>query len=167
MKKNFKGFTLIEALVAITILITGILSALTLVTRVLYNTSIIQDRIVASFLAQEGIELIRQKRDSNFIKKLQGDVREWTSGLEEGTYIIDVVNMDLNKVEPGNSSNLKFDNYRGYNYETGDPTTFNREITIKKINENQIRVTILMHWTSKRINYELEVEDRLFNWLGF
>ena len=145
MKNNFKGFTLVEALVAITILITGILSALTLVTRALYSTSIIQDRIIASFLAQEGIEFIRQKRDTNFIEKFQGDDRDWFYGLEEGTYVIDATNMALKKVEPGKSSNFKYNSENGYNYETGEPTNFNREITVEKINDDQIRVTILMH----------------------
>jgi len=167
LKGNSRGFTLVEALVAIAIMIVGILSALVLVTRVLYSTTIIQDRLTASFLAQEGMELVRQIRDTNFIKKLNREDVDWSNGLEAGNYIIDARDLQLTKVESDNIPNLLYDNGSGYyNYLSGDPTFFKREIIIEQINANQIRVKVLMNWKSKGINFDLEVENHLFNWLG-
>ncbi len=65
-----QGFTLIESLLAIGVLIVGILSAFILVIRSLSNIPLIQSRLIAANLAQEGVELIRQKRDTNNINRI-------------------------------------------------------------------------------------------------
>jgi len=70
LKNQKQGFTLIESLLAIGVLIVGVLSAFILVVRSLSNIPLIQSRLIAANLAQEGIELIRQKRDTNYIQKL-------------------------------------------------------------------------------------------------
>ncbi len=64
-KNEKEGFTLIESILAIGVLVVGILGAFILVVRSLSNIPLIQSRLIAANLAQEGIELIRQKRDSN------------------------------------------------------------------------------------------------------
>ncbi|MFA7253415.1 MAG: hypothetical protein WC107_02585 [Patescibacteria group bacterium] len=64
-KKN--GFGIIEVLVAATIIIV-ILAALTSVGKAaLTNNSSLQERSNAIYLAQEGLEIVRQIRDSNWI----------------------------------------------------------------------------------------------------
>ena len=88
-KKRQKAFTLVEVLIAITILTIGILSGFILVTRALYNVAVIKDRLTASFLAQEGIELTRQIRDSNFLRMLGEESADWKDGLGDGTYVIE------------------------------------------------------------------------------
>ena len=73
---NSKGFTLIELIIAIFILsvaIIGVFSAFSLVAEL---TSAASSRLKASFLAQEGLEIIRNMRDSNW---LQGN--GWTDGI--------------------------------------------------------------------------------------
>ena len=163
-RKEKKAFTLVEALVAISIMLIGILSTLILVTRVLYSTSIIQNRLTASFLAQEGMELIRQKRDSNFVKGLKGDSVGWLDGLDSGEYRIDAKDMILQ--QEGTDEFLFYDKEGFYNYTVGESTPFKRKITIEQINENQIWVKVLMEWKTKGMFFDLEVEDYLFNWLG-
>jgi len=64
-KNEKEGFTSIESILAIGVLVVGILGAFILVVRSLSNIPLIQSRLIAANLAQEGIELIRQKRDSN------------------------------------------------------------------------------------------------------
>ena len=162
-RKEKKAFTLVEALVAISIMLIGILSTLILVTRVLYSTSIIQNRLTDSFLAQEGMELIRQKRDSNFVKGL-GDSAGWLDGLGSGEYRIDAKDMILQ--QEGIDEPLRYDKGGFYNYTVGELTPFKRKITIEQIDENQIWVKVLMEWKTKGMFFDLEVEDYLFNWLG-
>ena len=43
------------------------------------------------------MELIRQKRDSNFVKGLKGDSVGWLDGLDSGEYRIDAKDMIYNK----------------------------------------------------------------------
>ncbi len=170
--KSKEAFSLIEALVAISILMIGILSAFILVIRTLANTPHIQSRLIAANLAQEGMELVRQIRDTNFI-----DSGEFRNGLVSGTYQIDSVTRRLDLFEKDNF--LKFDNIdKIYSYQSGDknPFYFQRKIVISDIPEktNSFRVNVIMTWCVKRTEsqclekptYELNVEDHLYNYLN-
>lgn len=65
--KSKAGFGLLEVLLAGVIIIT-ILSALIVVARnSIDNSLLLQQRSQATFLAQEGIEMVRQIRDTNYI----------------------------------------------------------------------------------------------------
>jgi Tfp pilus assembly protein PilV len=72
-----KGFTVIEALVAITILLLGVLGPLSVATRGITDGMIAKNQIVALGLAQEGVELIRAKIDSNL-----NNSNLWLTGLD-------------------------------------------------------------------------------------
>ncbi|MBU4338645.1 prepilin-type N-terminal cleavage/methylation domain-containing protein, partial [Patescibacteria group bacterium] len=71
-KKNLElkfsdGFTLIEVMAAVAVLSIGLIGGLTVITK---NLSIIsggEDRIIAANLAAEGIELVRNVRDTNWL----------------------------------------------------------------------------------------------------
>lgn len=178
---NFKrkkgGFTLVEALIATTILIVGILSAFILVTRALYNAAVIQDRLTASFLAQEGVELVRQIRDTNFIQILNGQNNDWLDGLDIGSYIVEADleggSVNLMPLDENEAPDLFRDRVFGnYDYDNSEyPTSFNRKIIISSVEkdgeiiEDQIRVEVIMKWQTRHLNFDLTVEDRLFNWL--
>jgi len=172
-KKKQKAFTLVEVLIAISILTIGILSGFILITKVLYNTAVIQDRLTASFLTQEGIELVRQVRDSNFLQIMNGESVEWKDGLADGSYTIESKAgseqpITLTSVDTGEGSNFRYnDDTKIYNYTIGEPTTFNREIKITTINDDEIRVESIMKWKTRTIDFNLTVEDHLFNWLKF
>lgn len=79
--KNFKtsnqesGFTLVESLVAISILLIGVLGPLVLATRGISDGISTKNKITASYLAQEGQELAIAKREINLKDKL------WSDGL--------------------------------------------------------------------------------------
>ena len=171
IKKRQKAFTLIEVLIAITILIIGILSGFILVTRALYNVAVIKDRLTASFLAQEGIELTRQIRDSNFLRMLGEESAGWRDGLEDGAYIIEsrVDSEESIKLvsiaEDENRFFLYNDTLKIYNYSDGEPTNFNRKIKITTISDDEIRIESIMQWKTKRIDFNLIVEDHLYNWM--
>jgi len=166
MLKN-KGFTLVEALIAMSILIIGIISSFILVTRALYNTSIIQDRLTASFLAQEGLELVREIRDSNYINRINNGTGNWNDGLQRGTYRISFENR-LEKITNSSEATLYFHDDTGlfdYNSTGGVLTSFNRQIEIKQISDHELRITVTVSWQTKGIGYELQAEDHLFDWL--
>jgi len=173
LKKKQKAFTLVEVLIAVSILTIGILSGFILITKVLYNTAVIQDRLTASFLTQEGIELVRQVRDSNFLQIMNGESVEWKDGLADGSYTIESKAgseqpITLTSVDTGEGSNFRYnDDTKIYNYTIGEPTTFNREIKITTINDDEIRVESIMKWKTRTIDFNLTVEDHLFNWLKF
>ncbi|KKU81658.1 MAG: hypothetical protein UY07_C0012G0017 [Parcubacteria group bacterium GW2011_GWA1_47_8] len=62
-----RGFTLIEVLVAITILLIAVVGPISLIGGSLAQIRIARQNAVAVNLAQEGIEAVRQLRDSNMV----------------------------------------------------------------------------------------------------
>ena len=68
-----RGFTLLETLVAISILLIAVVGPMSIIGRSLPQSAYARDHAIAVNLAQEGIEAVRQKRDSNMLDK-------WNSG---------------------------------------------------------------------------------------
>ncbi len=63
-----RGFTLLEGIIAITVISVGLTAALSLALSNLASSTGNEKRIVAANLAREGIELVRNQRDSNWLK---------------------------------------------------------------------------------------------------
>ena len=58
------GFTLVETLVAISIFTTSILGLMSVLSGSISNTNYVKQKIIATYLAQEGVEYIRSMRDT-------------------------------------------------------------------------------------------------------
>lgn len=74
-----KGFTLVETMVAISILMLGILGPLSIASSGLRNSLFAKDQVTAYYLAQEGIEYVRYVRDDNYLLERSN----WLSGLND------------------------------------------------------------------------------------
>jgi prepilin-type N-terminal cleavage/methylation domain-containing protein len=61
------GFTLLETLVAISILTLSVVGPLTAANRALVAARTARDQLTASYLAQEGVEYVRAVRDNAFL----------------------------------------------------------------------------------------------------
>jgi hypothetical protein len=66
--KNIKGETLTETIIAMTIFAVGITLSSTLVASSLRNINTSKNRVIAVNLAREGIEAVRNMRDTNWLK---------------------------------------------------------------------------------------------------
>ena len=64
LKQKNKAFTLVETLVSISIFTTSILALLAILSGGIANTGYAKKKIIASYLAQEGIEYMRNMRDT-------------------------------------------------------------------------------------------------------
>lgn len=64
-KNNKKGFSLIETLVAITVLLISVVLPMSLSHDGVVAAKLAQDQIVSFYLAQEGLEVVRNMRDEN------------------------------------------------------------------------------------------------------
>ena len=63
-RKN-KGYILIEAIIAITIAVVGLLGIFSLLSRSLSLNRVVADRFVASYLVAESIEIVKNLVDNN------------------------------------------------------------------------------------------------------
>lgn len=75
-----RGFTLIETLVAISILVLALTGPLTIISQALRSAYYSRDQIVAFYLAQEAVEYIRNVRDENSLKT-GALVDSWLNGI--------------------------------------------------------------------------------------
>lgn len=83
-KRNKKGFSLIEVIIGISI-ITLIITAAAEVTQTSIKMgSITAHELIAHHLAEEGLEVVRNTRDTNWMRN-----EGWKKGLDDGvTYLI-------------------------------------------------------------------------------
>ncbi len=67
-----KGFTLVETLVAVSVLLLVIVGPLTITTRTTKSATFASEQVVAHFLAQEGLELAQKARDELLLEHFSG-----------------------------------------------------------------------------------------------
>jgi len=154
-----KAFTLIEILVAVTVLTIGIMASYAAITKVVSLTYLNSFRFVASRLAQEGMELVSNTRDTNW---LNGD--NWNNGLTSCTSGCEIDYNDLSFSAYQNQY-LQINSDGFYNYGDGDDSRFKRKITITEVSPDELKIKVEVMWSKLGSSQEtLEVEEHLYNW---
>lgn len=167
--KNSAGFTLIETFVAITILLIAIVGPFTLVMKGLAVSKSTKGQIIAMYLAQDGMEYVRNIRDENI---LTGD--DWLDDLGEcvgagvnclvdTSYYRRVIGCD------GECAVLKLNSSsKIYGYDTvvgWADSIFTREINIDEITPNvEVIVTVKMSWPEGPNLRDFTITEHLLNW---
>lgn len=156
-RRSLVGFTMVEALIALSIIVIAFLNILYLVSFSVGHLREARDFMVGSYLAQEGIELVTVYRNENWLNQ-----RAFDSGLSDGTYRADYSGVwDTSATLP-----IKFDDQYGYQYVQGTDTSFVREITITKMSANFLRVDSTVHWDERGQARSVTVEDNLYDWFS-
>ena len=152
-----KGFTLVEALVALVILTIALGPSLILSSDITNVASVIQNDLIAANLAQEGVEVVRALRDSNWFTSLP-----FNTGFAGGIFRVEGYSASM--IVLGANPPLKVNNGL-YNYSAGTDTIFQRTITINNVNLNEIRIVSDVIWTERGSRArDVKVESHLFNW---
>ena len=87
---HLRAFTLIETMVAISLLSLAIVAPMSLATQSLASAYYARDQVTAFYLAQEGIEAVRSIRDGNVLKDSQGAGINLLDGIPTGApFVID------------------------------------------------------------------------------
>lgn len=177
--KNNSGFSLVEALIAISILSLSILASFGAVQNSLQYSGLTKDQITAFYLIQEGMEYFRNIRDENALNDLGGNTRNWLYGLSSGAgdpcSTGSTCQLDLNNSPTlakcaggfGTCSNLYVSPANGaYGYNgSWTPTTYKREIQFEPVplNTDEVRITIRISWTSRGQAKSVQVSELLYN----
>lgn len=179
--KNKSGFTVLESIVAIFILSLAISAAFASVSDGLSDATKSKDEVKAFYLAQEAVEMIKNKRDANQLSRLSGGANTWLTGISENAsdpcYFgkvcrVDVVSMNF--VNCGNAwdtcTNLNQDpNTFLYSYGSFPQSNFKREIKLELIkndifgNPIEIAVTVRIYWTKGTQTNDFEIKTFMFN----
>jgi prepilin-type N-terminal cleavage/methylation domain-containing protein len=160
-QKN-KGFTLIETLVAITILVSAVAAPLTLAFRSLVAAQFTKNQIIASYLAQDAIEYVRNIRDENVLRD-----RAWLSGLGScgNGCRVDSPNDTVNGCS-GPSCLIKKDPSSGlYGHRSQwEDTLFFREVTVTSIDTDEAKISVTINWQQGVIPRTYTLKETIFNW---
>lgn len=154
-----KGYILVEALIASTIVVVGLLGIFSLLSRSLSLNRVVADRFAASYLAAEGIELVKNVIDNNILAG-----RPWNVGLSSGDYEADFHDEAL---QPNQQRALHFDLTTGaYGYREPTATLMRRVITtIVSPDGNRITVGSRVNWMTRGGGkFSINLEEHLFNW---
>lgn len=167
-----KGFTLIEVLAAMFIMMMGVLGIFGLITRTVVFNSSVNSQLVGSYLAQEGLEIVRNMRDANFLKIHKGVGGIWTDGIIACVPPYNppcVVNREADYTETSlNVSQdrfLKINSEGFYNYTAGDDTIFKRNISITQSSGDVLGVSVDVSWQDKGNMRTVRGATELYNWL--
>ncbi len=158
-RKSERGFTLLESLVAVAILTTGISTSAFLVIQSIQTGNKIQKRIVAAHLAQEGVEVIRNIRDSNW---LSGS--NWTANINTAG-IAGCVDYDDSSIDMSCAvgRNLFFNGSR-YVYDS-QPSSFSRtaSTTLLDVGAPDEKLWVEVN-VSCGANCNVKLSEYLYDW---
>ena len=157
---------MVEALIAITIATVGLLGIFTLVSRSLSLNRVVADQLIATYLSEEGIEIVKNIIDSN-----KGNGKLWNDGLKVNAatdYSPQYDDKKLNAAE-FQLGPLLYDADKGYGYKDGTATAFKRKVTLTPIirggTVNEYQVNSLVEWTSRGGGiFSINIEDHFYNW---
>ena len=148
-----KGFTIVELIIAIVILSFAIIGIYSFFHPAILLVSNFYFRSTADYLAQEGLEVVKNIRDNNI---LRGE--SWSQGFSSCVAGCQLdyktgtppIGGSVNPLEPYNDNNFLNINADGfYSYDAGTPTKFKRKVTITKpfpSNQDILKVVVLVKW---------------------
>ena len=179
--KNKKGFSLIETLIAVSILMIAIAGPLSLVQAGLFSSIHQRNQVTATYLAQEALEYVKNVRDTNSYSQYTASPVTWLTGLSaclgsSGCYVdphgtltggnfyikaADLVPMPLNQVLTGT--------VYSYSYAVGTPTTYTRVVKITPVPvgnpaSDEITVSVTVGWNDNLLARSYTVSENIYNY---
>lgn len=162
-----KGFTLIETMVAVTILTIAVAGPMVTAGRAIVAAQISRDQLTASYLAQEGVEYVRAIRDDEYLATYPSN-----TSAAWGNFLTGVINqcrapnictlaLDLTLVQcPNNSCTTTFSLL-------SNGTPYKRTIQVIDASPGgttDIRIISRVLWDFHGKTYSVTVYDHLTSW---
>lgn len=171
ISNNF-GISIIEVVIAVSIIAIGMMGVMSLMLQNIRSQYINKNVLIAAGLAQEGLELVRNVRDLNWLTP----TNSWDQGLaltgQSHNFIIDYSGrnsmLDVASIDaPGTI--LKINSEGLYNHTAGADSIFKRLMTVSEVTDPSsgavyldLRCTI--RWSQGNQNRDYVAETYLYNW---
>lgn len=189
--KNNSGFTLVETLVAVSIFTVSVLALMMVLSNSLSNANYAKRKLVATFLAQEGVEYMRNLRDTYVLYEpspppppnqnrwvnFKGHISDCNSACYFDHTEIDffdqsqpIIDMPIVLCPAQNCSELFYDSLTGeYNYDVaGINSGYIRKIQISdvtgSVNGDEVKVISTVSYSTPSGTKSISLEENLFNW---
>ncbi|MDB5265241.1 MAG: seg [Parcubacteria group bacterium] len=180
-----QGFTLVETMVAITIVMLAIAGPFTVVQSSVNAAYVARDELIATSLAQEGLEFARNVRDVNYLNGqstfgADGWVSRISSCFANATCMVDPNAALASQITICPSSgclplniegNANLNNKYAYNHratsQTNTVSRFTRSLQLTRIagSPNEVKLTVTVSWITARIPHTVTVTENITNWL--
>lgn len=159
--KQQAGFSLLEVIGVLAIVSVGLIGILSLVNQNLQVQYINKNSLIASQLAQEGLEIIKNRRDTNWVQGLP-----WDNNLGVGKYAMDYTGYTASGLADINDARakLKINGSGFYEHQIGTVSNFSRllEITNKTAASSSVICTIQYQEGINKFKYIAEL--KLYDW---
>ncbi len=185
MKKYFikqknikKGFTLVETLIAISIFSVSVIALMSFLSQNISNAGYAKRRMIATYLAQEGIESVRNMRDtyvfysgttSNDWNKFKAQLSPCNLGNECGfnnAIYSDDPNYVFKCSSNPNSCKLFLNNGNYNTNSIGSDSGYSRTIRMDVISADEVRIYSAVSWTQVGgFPHSVTLTENLFNWV--
>lgn len=167
------GFTIIETLVAIAILMISIAGPLTIAQKGLTASVYAKDQIVASFLAQDAMEFIKNEKSN-----ASGSFTTWLNSLDRCFYdsgdqnntqcAVDTFKTKTIYNEPCSEQscllNIQPDGTYGVPSNANTiPSRFDRRFYFDNITSNSAELFVVVSWNSGTIYNSVRLKNQLFD----
>jgi prepilin-type N-terminal cleavage/methylation domain-containing protein len=172
LKQKNRGFTIVESLVAIAILVAAVIGATSAVQSGISSYIFSKDQITAFYLAQEGLEQLRNLRDENHLND-----NGWLHGIAENSsdpcYFGEACTVSPIETSSlihcsgvGSCAYLREDDdtgFFGYNA-SWSTTKFRRQIVLTSVNANEVSAEVTVSWAKGLINRSFVARENILNW---
>lgn len=160
-----RGFTLVETLVAIAILMLALMGPYFSIQQAIVTSYAARDQLIASQLAQEGQEYIHFLRNTNYLSSA-----DWLSGMDacEGPYgcTVDPAQNDVTACTSAGCPALMQSTTGLYTQNGSYPATrFTRTVKIQTVSSTEVEVTVTVNWITEHHPYSVTIADDFYNWL--
>ncbi len=158
IKNNKRGFTLLEILFSLVIISAVIVGVFSLMSRTTAFLPTAANRLIAGYLSQEGIEIVRNLRDSNKLDP----AKQWNYGLTDCTAGCEADYLSQT-LTPWQAKYLRNDG-NFYNYSASALTSFQRKITIDSSGADVLKISVQVFWREKTLSHNISVIENLYKW---
>lgn len=171
-----RAFTLIETMVAVSLLSVAIVAPMSLAAKSLSSAYYARDQVAAFYLAQEAIEAVRSIRDGNILQNSQGSTVDLLNGIPVGTaFVIDTRN---NQTWTTCTDQPLKTNGAFYGYGTDPcnqtesgwtPSYFRRSVTAQFVagTTDEIKLTVTVSWASGGFaGRSFSISENLYRWVN-
>lgn len=171
--KKESGFTLVETLVAIAIFATAITGLIVISGRGINDNVFVKNKLTASYLAQEGVEIIRMMRDDAALNNPSSSY--WADFISNIDVCHSTDGTDVCWVEAGGGigscdnqicPNLGYDSDTGFYGYAYQESIFNREIRVVPVEDyEEVLIISDVSWTQGSNTYKTSYQYNLLNWV--
>lgn len=173
LQKQHCGFTLVETLVAISLLLLVIIGPMTIAQKGIKNAYFANEQTTAVFLAQEAIEAVRALRDAQGMRALadEGGADDWLVELEntcsDGCAYVSEDRAFEECVENNNCRlQLKSNGKYAYDGDVNSNSPFTRTVVVNDDNSDDgyVAVTVSVTWESSILGErDVVLQTQIYN----